>query len=68
LGWSCQRPSGRALERDEHAIAGRSLKKAQREGRAIGLSERSCRVRTQALCGHTPVLQYLVFSPVFIPN
>ena len=71
LGWSCQRPAGRALERDEEKIrqwrrdtlAG-VKKKAKNEGRTIvfidesGLSERPHRCRTWAPRGQTPVLQY----------
>jgi transposase len=71
LGFSCQRPSSRALERNEGAIRRwkRSrwpvLKKnAAKQGRLIvfidesGLSERPTRVRTWAPKGQTPVLQY----------
>ena len=71
LGWSCQRPTGRALERDEQKI--RMLetetmagvkKKPKNEGRTIifidesGLSQRPHRCRTWAPRGQTPVLQY----------
>jgi transposase len=70
LGWSCQRPAGRALERDEKAIERwkkerwPELKKAKKQGRIIvfidesGLSERPHRCRTWAPRGQTPVLQY----------
>ena len=71
LGWSCQRPAGRALERDEKAIAALEegalagiKKKAKKQGRIIvfidesGLSERPHRCRTWAPRGQTPVLQY----------
>jgi hypothetical protein len=70
LGWSCQRPTGRALERDEAAIwhwkmvAWPRIKKALCERRTIvfigesGLSERPHRVRTWAPRGQAPVLQY----------
>src|ERR1035437_9775107 len=71
LGWSCQRPTGRALERDEKAIRywkrvrwPQLKKKALRARRTIifidesGLNERPHRVRTWAPRGHTPVLQY----------
>jgi transposase len=69
LGFSCQKPEKRALQRDEAAIAEWKarrwplLKKARREGRTIvfidasGLSERPPRVRTWAPKGQTPVLQ-----------
>lgn len=69
LGFSCQRPERRAIERDEQAIRqGRrvkwpALKKARREGRLIvfvdesGLSTRPTRVRTWAPRGQTPLLQ-----------
>ena len=67
LGWSCQRPAGRALERDEDKIRQwkqkrwPALKKAKNEGRTIvfidesGLSERPHRCRTWAPRGQTPV-------------
>jgi transposase len=71
LGWSCQRPAGRALERDEKAIQRwkkerwpELKKKAKNQGRIIvfidesGLSERPHRCRTWAPRGQTPVLQY----------
>jgi len=71
LGWSCQRPTGRALERDEEKIRRwkqkrwpELKKKAKNEGRTIvfiddsGLSERPHRCRTWAPRGQTPVLQY----------
>jgi len=71
LGWSCQRPTGRALERDEEKIRlwkqkrwPEIKKKARKEGRTIvfidesGLSERPHRCRTWAPRGQTPVLQY----------
>ncbi len=70
LGWSCQRPAGRALERDEEAIRQwkkkrwPELKKARNECRTIvfvdesGLSERPNRYRTWSPRGQTPVLQY----------
>jgi hypothetical protein len=70
LGWSCQRPTGRALERDQEAIrywqrvAWPQLKKALCERRTIvfidesGLSERPHRVHTWAPRGQTRVLQY----------
>jgi len=57
LGWSCQRPTGRALERNEEAIrhwkkvTWRTLKKSQKEQRTIvfldesGLSQRPHRCR-----------------------
>ena len=69
LNWSCQRPTGRARERDEQAIQQwkkvrwpQLKKKALREGRTVlfidesGLSERPHRVRTWAPRGQTPVL------------
>jgi Winged helix-turn helix/DDE superfamily endonuclease len=71
LGWSCQRPVGRALERDEEKIRRwkrerwpEIKKKAQNEERTIvfvdesGLSERPHCCRTWAPRGQTPVLQY----------
>ena len=70
LGWSVQRPSGQARERDERAIRTWKAKRwpekeiAARQGRVIvfidesGLSERPCRARTWAPKGETPVLQY----------
>jgi hypothetical protein len=70
LGFSCQKPEKRAIQRNEQAIAEwrtkrwPALKKALREGRVIvfidesGLSERPTRVRTWAPRGQTPVLQY----------
>ena len=70
LGWSCQRPVGRALERDEEKIRRWKLqrwpeiKKAQNERRTVvfidesGLSQHPHRYRTWAPRGQTPVLQY----------
>ncbi|MFZ1099238.1 MAG: IS630 family transposase [Steroidobacteraceae bacterium] len=71
LGFSSQRPTGRALERDEAAIRHwkrkrwPALKKnARKQGRIIvfidesGLSERPTQVRGWAPRGETPVLQY----------
>lgn len=70
MGWSCQRPTGRARERDEPVIVGWKktrwplLKKAAREGRAIvfidesGLSQKPHRVRTWAPRGRAPVLEF----------
>ena len=71
LGFSCQRPSGRAIQRNEPAIREwkqqqwPALKKnAKKRGQTIvfvdesGLSERPTRVRTWAPRGQTPVLQY----------
>ncbi|HEY6454381.1 MAG TPA: IS630 family transposase [Steroidobacteraceae bacterium] len=71
LGWSVQRPSGQARERDERAVRTWKSKRwpelkkfAARQGRIIvfidesGLSERPCRARTWAPRGETPVLQY----------
>ena len=71
LGWSCQRPVGRALERDEAKIRRWNKKrwpeikkKPEKKGRTIvfidesGLSERPHRCRTWAPKGRTPVLQY----------
>ncbi len=71
LGWSCQRPSGRALERDEAKVRRwkrrewPALKKeAIAEGRAIvfvdesGLSQRPHQVHTWSPRGQTPVLQH----------
>lgn len=70
LGFSSQRPAGRAMQRHEAAIAEwkakrwpRAQKKARREARTIvfvdesGLSERSTRVKTWAPKGRTPVLR-----------
>jgi transposase len=69
LGFSCQRPERRAVERDEEVIRQwrrskwPALKKAQREDRLIvfvdesGLSTRPTRVRTWAPRGQTPLLQ-----------
>jgi hypothetical protein len=72
MGSSCQRPAGRARERDEQAIGQwkhkrwpGAKKNASAQGRVIvfvdesGLSERPTRVRTCAPRGHPPrVLQY----------
>ena len=71
LGWSCQLPTGRALERDEENFRRWKQKrwpaikkKAKNEGRTIvfihesGLSERPHRCRTWAPRGQTPVLQH----------
>jgi transposase len=71
LGWSCQRPTGRALEREEDKIRRwkrerwpELKKKAKTEGRTVvfidesGLSERPHRCPTWAPRGQTPVLQY----------
>jgi len=71
LGFSCQRPSVRALERDEGAIKRwkqtrwPALKKSAAKQRRIvvfidesGLSERPTRVRTWAPNGETPILQH----------
>ena len=71
LGWSVQRPTGQARERDERGGSyvesqevARTKKIAARQGRIIvfidesGLSERPCRARTWAPKGETPVLQY----------
>jgi len=71
LGWSCQRPAGRALERDEAKIQRwkqqrwPELKKRPKTkaGRIVfidesGLSERPHRCRTWAPRGQRPVLQY----------
>lgn len=71
MGWSAQRPSRRALERDEQAIREwkrkrwPALKKnALKQGRTLvfvdesGRSERPTRVRSWAPKGQTPVLQY----------
>ncbi|MBV9482871.1 MAG: winged helix-turn-helix domain-containing protein, partial [Acidobacteria bacterium] len=75
LNWSCQRPSGRALERDEQRIARWKkvewprIKKALAERRTIvfvdesGLSERPHRVRTWAPRGQTPVYTLLSNFP-----
>ena len=71
LGWSPQRPEGRARERNEEQIqqleekrvAG-AKKKARQEGRILvfidesGLSQRPHRCRTWAPRGQTPILQY----------
>src|SRR5207237_8017280 len=70
-GWSPQRPTGRARERNEEEIRTWKRKKwpaikkkARREGRTIvfvdesGLSQRPHRCRTWAPRGQTPVLQY----------
>src|SRR6266852_5055594 len=70
LNWSCQRPSGKALERDEQAIrqwkrvTWPRIKKSRCERRTIvfidesGVNERPHRVRTWAPRGQTPVLQH----------
>ncbi|WP_113062009.1 MULTISPECIES: IS630 family transposase [Paraburkholderia] len=71
LGFSAQKPQWRAIERDEQAVRHWKRhtwpalkKKAQREGRLIvfidetGISERPTRVRTWALKGQTPVIQF----------
>ncbi len=70
LGWSCQRPVGRARERNEAAMRDwkenvwPALKKAQNEGQIIvfvdesGLSERPHRVRTWSPRGVIPMLQH----------
>src|SRR6516164_11433839 len=71
LGWSPQRPAGRARERNEEQILNwkkkvwpELKKKARREGRILvfidesGLSQRPHRCRTWAPRGQTPVLQY----------
>lgn len=70
LGWSFQRPIGRARERNEEAIrrcvawSGLGLTKAQTEGRTIvliddsGISQRPHRVQTWSRRGQTPILQY----------
>ena len=71
LGWTPQRPAGRALERNEAAIRRwtrerwPALKKnAEIQGQPIvcvdasGLSERPHRVRTLVPRGQTPVLQF----------
>ena len=70
VGWTPQRPAGRALERNEAAIRRwkrerwPELKKsAELQGHTIifvdesGLSERPQRYRTWAPRGQTPVLQ-----------
>ena len=70
LGWSPQRPTGRARERNEKQLANwkkkvwPGIKKALKEGRTLvfvdesGLSQRPHRVRTLAPRGQTPVHQY----------
>ena len=71
LGWSPQRPEGRARERNEEQILeleeeglARTKKKARREGRILvfidesGLSQQAHRCRTWAPRGQTPILQY----------
>jgi hypothetical protein len=70
LGWTPQRPVGRAVERDEEAIRRWKRKrwpelknsKIQRQTIVFvdesGLSERPQRVRTWAPRGHTPVLEF----------
>src|SRR6202521_1456586 len=70
LGWSCQRPAGRALGGGEKIInagrrgGGRRQKKAKNQDRIIvfidesGLSERPHRCRIWAPRGHTQMLQY----------
>jgi transposase len=71
IRWSCQRPQGRARERNEQAIADWKRrqwpaikKKAQKEGRTIvfidesGIRQRPHRVRTWAPRGETPLLEF----------
>jgi transposase len=70
IGWSCQKPTERALERDEAKITEWKqkkwppIKKAHKEERTIvfidesGLSEPPTVMRTWAPRGETPVLQY----------
>ena len=71
MGFSSQKPERRALERDEDAIERWKKrtwpalkKKARREGRLIvfidesGLSQRPTRVRTWAVKGQSPVVQF----------
>ncbi|MBL0167682.1 MAG: IS630 family transposase [Propionivibrio sp.] len=71
LGFSPQKPEKRAIERNEDAVRHwkrrtwpRLKKKPQRDGRLIvfvdesGLSERPTRVRTWALKGQTPIIQF----------
>jgi transposase len=71
MNWSVQRPTGRALERDEDAIRQwkqqrlPAIKKtARQQGHTIvfiyenGLSQRPHRCRTWSPRGETPVLQY----------
>jgi hypothetical protein len=69
LGWSCQRPTGRAVEREDEKIRRwkRTLagdKKAKNDGWIIvfvdesGLRERPHRCRTWAPRGQTPVMKY----------
>src|SRR5689334_12933634 len=70
MGWSCQRPDKRALQRDEKAIARWKDKRwpALKKRRCAetnhvfidesGLSERPTRVRTWSPKAQTPVLQY----------
>jgi len=70
LGWSCQRPVGRARERNEEQIRRwrrvrwSAIKKARQEGRTIifidesGISQRPRRVRTWSPRDETPVLPY----------
>src|SRR5215471_21292966 len=70
LGWSCQRPVGRARERNEEQIRRwrrvrwSAIKKALQEGRTIifidesGISQRPRRVRTWSPRDETPVLPY----------
>src|SRR5947209_8123323 len=71
LGWSPQRPTGRARERNEEEIRTWKRKKwpaikkkARREGRTIvfvdesGLSQRPHRCRTWAPRGQTPILEF----------
>lgn len=70
MGWSCQKPARRALERDEQAIRTwkqrrwPAIKKARRQRRPIvfldasGLSPRPDVMRTWSPRGHTPVLRH----------
>jgi hypothetical protein len=70
MGWSCQRPTTRAIQRDEAAVqqwkrkTWPRLKKNLNEGRIIvfldesGLSQEPHRVRTWAPRGQTPVLEF----------
>jgi len=70
MGFSPQKPEKRAIERNDEAVrtwrrkTWPALKKAKREGRQIvfidesGISERPTRVRTWALKGQTPIIQF----------
>ena len=71
IGWSCQRPTTRALQRNKAAIRRWQQetwpalkKKALKEDRIVvfidesGLSQKPHRVRTWAPCGQTPVLEF----------